>query len=184
MLYQSFSGDAETGTSSFNMTGGSITAKVGPMFYITNTDSVIKLKCVKLVNSSGILLTASADSWGTKGSNGGVVALKADSQTLTGEVTCDNISTVKLSLTNSSSLKGAINTKDTAKSISLSIDSNSKWTVTGTSYLTNLTDSNKTLSNIVDNGNTIYYNASSSVNSWLNGKTIKLSSGGQLTPEK
>jgi hypothetical protein len=37
MLYQSMSGDAETGTSVFTMIGGSLVSKSGDMFYITNT---------------------------------------------------------------------------------------------------------------------------------------------------
>jgi hypothetical protein len=41
MLYQSFSGDAEVGTSSFTMNVGSLKAAVGPLFYVTNTQSVI-----------------------------------------------------------------------------------------------------------------------------------------------
>jgi len=38
------------------------------------------------------------------------------------------------------------------------------------------------LSNIKDNGNTIYYDSNSSTNSWLEGKTYTLTDGGQLTP--
>ncbi|MET3208735.1 UNVERIFIED_CONTAM: hypothetical protein ABIC26_001674 [Paenibacillus sp. PvR008] len=34
----------------------------------------------------------------------------------------------------------------------------------------------------MDNGHTIYYDASASTNSWLNGGTITLSGGGKLTP--
>ncbi len=37
MIYQSMSGDADVGTSTFTMTGGSLTAKNGDMFYVTNT---------------------------------------------------------------------------------------------------------------------------------------------------
>ncbi len=39
------------------------------------------------------------------------------------------------------------------------------------------------LSNIVDNGHTVYYDASLSVNSWLNGETYTLADGGKLTPK-
>jgi len=34
----------------------------------------------------------------------------------------------------------------------------------------------------IDNGYTIYYDASSSANSWLDGKTYTLTDGGKLTP--
>jgi hypothetical protein len=43
MLYQSTSGDAETGTAIFNMTNSYLTTTntVDPLFYITNTDAVV-----------------------------------------------------------------------------------------------------------------------------------------------
>jgi len=185
MLYQSMSGDSGVGTSYFNMTGGILTSSEGALFFITNTDSEINLKGVTLKNSTGILLNAAATTrWGTQGSNGGNVTLNADNQILEGSITCDNISTVALNLTNKSLLTSTINTEKTAKSVTLSLDKNSTWIVTGTSYLTSLTDEATDLSNIKDNGNTIYYDSSNTANSWLGGKTIVLSDGGSLKPFK
>ena len=43
ILYQSMSGDSEVGNSTFEMQGGSLTAKNGGMFYTTNTESTITL---------------------------------------------------------------------------------------------------------------------------------------------
>ncbi|KUP21574.1 stalk domain-containing protein [Paenibacillus sp. DMB5] len=182
MLYQSFSGDAETGTGTLAMTGGSLTAYEGPLFYVTNTDAVINLKNVGLTNNSGILLAASADKWGTTGANGATVTLNADAQPLTGDVTADSISSAQLVLSDGSSLTGALDTANAAKSVSLTLDATSVWNVTADSYLSTLTDGDTTLSNIKDNGYTIYYDASASANSWLAGATITLSGGGRLTP--
>ena len=183
MLYQSMSGDSGVGTSYFNMTGGSLTSSEGALFFITNTDSEINLKGVTLKNSTGVLINSAATArWGNQGSNGGNVTLNANSQTLEGSITCDNISTVALNFKNKSSLTSTINTEKTAKSVTLSLDKDSTWTVNGTSYLTTLTDEDTDLSNIKDNGNTIYYDASNSANSWLGGKTITLSGGGTLKP--
>lgn len=182
MLYQSFSGDAEVGTSCFTMTGGSLTAAVGPLFYATNTDTRINLTNAKLNAASGILLEAGAGNWGTTGSNGATVALTADNQELNGSIVCDNISTLTIELKNTSALSGAINTKNSAKKISLTLSKNSSWNVTEDSYLTELTDKDTTLTNIKGNGHTIYYNAKSTANSWLSSKTINLTGGGKLTP--
>ena len=182
IIYQSMSGDAEAGTGNFTMNGGSLTAEVGPLFYTTNTDAVINLTGVNLSVASGTILTASAGDWGNQGSNGATVTLNADSQTLNGNITCDNISTITLTLQNSSILKGTINNSNTGKSVALTLDENSIWNVTGTSYLTSLTDAASTLSNIKDNGNTIYYDASASANQWLKGQTYILIDGGKLTP--
>ena len=181
-IYQSTSGDAAVGSGTFTMTGGALTAEDGPLFYSTNTDALINLKGAALNASSGILLKACADQWGTTGSNGSNVTLAADSQSLSGNVFLDKISTATLTLKNSSSLSGAINSDKTAKSATLSLDKTRKWTVTGTSYLTSLTDADTALSNINENGNNIYYDSSSSANSWLKGKTATLKDGGKLIP--
>jgi hypothetical protein len=183
-IYQSFSGDAQVGSGSFTMEGGSLTAKVGPMFYSTNTNAVIDLKGASINVASGILLKAGADQWGTKGSNGSNITLKADSQSLSGNIVLDNISTVALTLQNNSTLKSAVNTDNTAKSVTFTLDKTSIWNVTGTSYITSLTDADATLSNIQDNGCTIYYSSSNSANSRLSGKTITLKDGGKLIPAK
>lgn len=182
MLYQSTSGDAEVGTSCFTMNGGSLTALQGPLFYITNTEAVVDITNATLTQSSGTLISASKDSWGTEGSNGGKVTFTAHSQTLDGNVLCDSIGSVTLNLTEGSALTGAVDEDNTAGTMALSLDSTSTWNVTGTSYLTAFTDSDSTLSNIKDNGNMIYYDVSDSANSWLGGKTITLSGGGMLTP--
>ena len=182
MLYQSFSGDAEVGTSVFTMNGGSLTAAVGPLFYSTNTNAVFNLNGVELTGNSGTLLTASADRWGTEGSNGATVAFNANGQVLDGNITCDNVSSVTVTLQSGTTLTGAINAENTAGMMALALDSSSTWNVTGTSYLTTLTDDDSTLSNIDDNGYTVYYDSSNSANSWLESKTYDLNGGGKLTP--
>lgn len=182
MLYQSFSGDAEVGTTVFTMNGGTLTAKAGPIFYSTNTEAVVNLKGAKLKGNTGVLLNAAADKWGTTGSNGAHVTLNADNQTLPGSMTADKVSSITANLKNKTTLKGAINSENTAKSVALNLDKTSKWIVTSDSYLTTLTDSGTELSNIVDNGHTIYYDAGENANNWLSGETITLSGGGKLTP--
>lgn len=47
-----------------------------------------------------------------------------------------------------STLTGAINSSDTGKTVSLTMDAASTWVVTGTSYLTALTDADSSYSNI------------------------------------
>ncbi|MCX7714732.1 MAG: S-layer homology domain-containing protein [Clostridia bacterium] len=182
MMYQSFSGDAGVGTSFFNMTGGSLTAETGPVFYITNTDAVINISGAEIVGKDGILISASKDSWGTEGSNGGRLTFTADNETLDGDVLCDSISTIDMTLKNNTVLTGAINEANTAKSVSITLDSSSKWNVTGDSYLSAIVSEDTSLSNIIDNGHTIYYDSTNSSNSWLSGKTVSLSGGGVLKP--
>ncbi len=138
LLYQSASGDASEGTSVFTMTGGDITSLSGAMFYCTNTDSVINLKDATLnLSEDGTLLIVSAGRWGKDGKNGGDCTLNADSQTLTGSITVDEISTLALNMT-ASSLTGAINTAGAAGEVSVTMDADSSWSLTGDSYISAL----------------------------------------------
>ena len=151
------------------------------MFFITNTDAVINLDNTNLNYGSNQPVTVSGNDgeWGSQGSNGGNLTFTAANQTLSGNISVDNISTTSFIL-KSSTLISAINSENSAKEVNLSLDSSSKWIVTEDSYVTTLTLENNDLSLIEDHGYTIYYNASA--NSWLNGQTITLSNGGTLTP--
>lgn len=96
----------------------------------------------------------------------------------------DYNTSIKIQLQNSSQMTGEINSNNVVEYVSLTLDSTSKWIVEGTSYLTVLINADTTLSNIIDNGNTIYYNSSNNANSWLEGKTYTLGGGGKLMPIK
>ena len=153
MLYQSMSGDAEVGTSSLTLTGGSLTGKAGDLFYITNTHAVLNLSGVTLTNedASGNLLTVAGNSashgWGTAGQNGAQVEFTADSQTLNGAITVDSISTLDLTLKNGSVFTGTINIVDNAEggtavedNAVVTIEKGCTWTLTGDCTLTSLTN--------------------------------------------
>lgn len=187
MIYQSFSGDAEGSEGKFSMIGGSLanTAGSGPLFYITNATGIITLKGVTVTAASGTLLEAAANSrWGTAGSNGGTAIVTADGQALTGNMIAADIGSITASLKNSSSLTGAINADNKAKSVNLTLDSGSTWTVTADSYLTCLSDSGgisgTAITNIIGSGHTVYYKQSAC--SALGGNTYTLSGGGYLKP--
>jgi hypothetical protein len=182
MLYQSFSGDAETGTSNFKMTGGSLTALEGPLFYVTNTDSIVELNGAELKQSSGVLLSASADSWGTSGSKGGKVSFTASAETLNGNILCDAVSSISLFIKGGTALSSSVDAANSG-TVAVSLDKASNWTVSAASHVSAFTDEDTSLSNIQSNGNNIYYDASNSANAWLGAKTIALSGGGQLMPE-
>lgn len=189
MIYQSFSGDAQGSDGVFTMTGGSLTYTDAnsPLFYITNTNGYITLKGVDVTAASGILLQAEGnDRWGTSGSNGGTVYFTTDGQSLTGNFIADMISTLNIELKNSSSLTGAINTENTAKSVTVTLDATSAWNVSADSYITCLVDadsiSGTTITNINGNGHTVYYDAATCTA--LNGQTYTLNGGGTLTPTK
>ena len=157
MIYQSMSGDAATGKSSFTMEGGSLTGYKGDMFYITNTSCKVKLSGVTLKPATEILLRVAGNDarngWGVVGSNGGQCQFTADAQAMSGKIIVDKISTLDLSLTNGSDFTGTINTQNEGGTASVNIDAASKWSLTGDVYLTKLTGSTD---NIITNGYKVY----------------------------
>ena len=153
MIYQSMSGDAEVGTSSFTMNGGTLTSNNGDMFYVTNTHCTIDLTGVTLTNndSDAYLLNVTGNSashgWGTAGSNGAQVEFTADNQTLEGDIIVDSISTLDLTLSGSSSFTGTINITENANggtavddNAVVTVEEGSTWTLTGDCTITSLTN--------------------------------------------
>jgi len=159
MIYQSMSGDAALGDASFTMNGGSLTSKNGDLFYVTNTNCDITLSDVSLTLANDNLLTVagndSSRGWGTKGSNGGTVNFVAESQTMEGNITCDSISTLNMTMKDGTNFKGTISTTGTAGTVSVTIDAGSTWTLTGDSYVTSF---NGDLTNVNTNGYHLYVN--------------------------
>ena len=132
LIYQSMSGDASEGASSFTMTDGSMTAETGAMFHVTNVTTTINLENVDFTyaSDSNVFLDASADAWGRTGENGGNVTLNLKSQDITGAILSDSLS-----------------------SVTLNLDAGSTWTLTGDSYVTAF---NGDLNNVNLNGYTLY----------------------------
>lgn len=164
MIYQSMSGDADSGTSSFTMNGGTLTSKNGHIFHVTNTNAVINLNGVILKNedSSNILISVCADGW-SGASN--IATFNAKSQVLEGTILVGSDSSLTLNLTNNSSFEGTVsgqitNAKDKTIStevgtVTVKIDNTSTWTLTGNTYISAL-DGN--LSQINTNGYKLYVN--------------------------
>ncbi len=153
MIYQSMSGDAEVGTSSFTMNGGTLTSNNGDMFYVTNTHCTIDLSGVTLTNNDtdAYLLNVTGNSashgWGSAGSNGAQVEFTADDQTLEGNIIVDSISTLDLTLSGSSTFTGTVNIVDNADggtavddNAVVTVEEGSTWTLTGDCTVTSLTN--------------------------------------------
>ena len=178
MLYQSFSGDAASGTSTFNcknskmeILSSSSVYSSAPMFFITNTDSVINLESCSFSYGSNIFLSAKGTTaWGTSGSNGGVVTLNLKNQKIEGNFVIDENSGVTINLVNSQ-IKGTFNSDNKAAKLSISLDKDSSITLTGNSYYTSITNEDSTGKNI-DYGNNYSFTKSEK-------KEISRSSGNQ-----
>lgn len=159
-LYQSMSGDAATGEALFNATDSKITTNKGDTFYITNTTATITLTNNEIKNndSTGAFLRAQKDSWGNSGSNGGDVTLIMNNQKSFGDIIIDSISTLTMTMKESSYYEGTINSDNNAKSIILNLDATSSIKLTGNSYITELNNEVSDNSNIDFNGYKLYVN--------------------------
>ena len=159
-LYQSMSGDADTGNAEFKATDCTITTKKGDSIYVTNTSAVITLENNTFINtdSTGYFLRVQKDSWGNSGSNGGNVTLNMKNQKVTGNIYVDEISTLTMKLNDGSYFEGTINKDNTASKVSLTIDNTSKIKLTGNIYLTSFENEDTSNSNIDFNGYKIYVN--------------------------
>ena len=151
ILYQSMSGDSEVGNSTFSMTGGSITANNGGMFYTTNTESTFYLENVDITyaddNDFFLKCTGNANQrgWGTRGANGADCTFTAVNQEMEGDIIWDSISTLDMELKEGSVLTGAFIDDESCAGnggdgyANLTIASGCKWVVTGDSVLSSLT---------------------------------------------
>ena len=173
MIYQSMSGDADDGMSTFTMDGGTLTGNNGDMFYVTNTGTTISLSKVTVdqQDEEGAFLRVSGNSaskgWGTAGQNGGQVTMNMDDMALTGDIVVDSISTLDLTLSNNTTYEGSINIVDNAEggtavdnNAVVTVEAGSTWKLTGDCTVTS-----------VNNEGTIDYN----------GYTITLADGTVLS---
>ena len=153
-IYQSMSGDAETGTGTFTAKNSAFVTIQGDHFFITNTTAVISLTNNKFINndSTGVFLRAASGKWGTAGSNGGKVTLNAVTQEIIGDIVIDDLSSLNLKLVESY-FKGTINNSGTTN---LTLDVNSIVVLTGDSNLSSLTNAATDNSNIYANGHKLY----------------------------
>jgi flagellar basal body rod protein FlgB len=158
ILYQSMSGDSETGTSLYRLVDSTLDIQKGGFFYSTNTSSKFLLQNATLKHTDNdsyaylIRATGSAR-WGS--GTGPTMNFTASNQTMSGKVVYDTVSALDLYLKDSSVWTGAteINTGFTgSKTSSLHIENGSKWVVNGDSTWYNIDNAGT----IVDaSGNTV-----------------------------
>lgn len=164
ILYQSMSGDSEVGNSTFEMNGGTLTAKNGGMFYTTNTESTFILSDVDITyaDDSEFFLKCTGNSndrgWGSSGANGADCHFTASKQEMQGDVIWDTISQLDFYMEDGSTLTGAVTDDESAAGdagegyCSFYIGTDCTWTVTGDSTLTNLNNSGQIID---EQGNTV-----------------------------
>ena len=154
MIYQSMSGDAANGEASFAMNGGNLTNANGDVFFVNNTVATISLNGAAITNNGGgAFLRAAAAGWGSEGSNGGQVTLKATGQVIDGDMVVDDVSNLNLYLAEGSAFTGAINADAAAGPVYVELTGGSTWKLTSDPHITSLSCD----ANAIDlNGYTLY----------------------------
>ncbi len=160
MIYQSMSGDADVGLSTFSSEGGSIIGRNGDMFYITNTSAEVTLKNVEIENEDedGYLFNITGNSgergWGKSGENGADATVVLENEVIEGTIRVDTISSLRLTLSGNTIFTGSLIIDENSEggsalsdNVCVTIEPGSVWVLNGDSYV----------SEIVNNG-TIDYN--------------------------
>lgn len=158
-IYQSMSGDAGVGTSTFicknselNIADSSAYYKKAPMFFITNTKANIFLDGNSFFYGSGLLFNISGQNqWGNNGTNGGHVNLTTQNQELYGKIQVDPISSLNFTLDKGSTYEGQLISNGTTNVV---VNKDATWKLSGNSYITSLNSTG----NINLNGFKLYVN--------------------------
>jgi len=169
MIYQSFSGDAASGNSHFTMNGGTLTNRQGHLIHVTNTNAIITLNGVKLVNDDPamVLLSVCADGWQGAANK---ATFNAVSQQLEGSILVGSDSELTLTLSEGSTFTGCIdgnitnaagNTISTEMGkVDVTLGDGCTWNLTADTHITSFTGD---ASRIKTNGHRL----------WVNGKEMK-----------
>lgn len=149
IVYQSMSGDAENGTSHYEMVGGTLTTHAGPVVLNTNTASYITFSDVDITYGEDttyflqVTGNSSSRTWGKAGANGANCVFTAASQEMKHDVMYDTISNLDFYMLEGSSFEGAMLCDNEYNGgyegdgiMNMYIDKDSVWTVTGDSVIT------------------------------------------------
>lgn len=164
MIYQSFSGDAASGNSHFAMNGGTLKNRQDHLIHVTNTNAIITLNGVKLVNDdlAKVLLSVCADGWEGAANK---ATLNAVSQQLEGTILVGSDSELTLTLTDGSTFTGCIDGKitnaagdtistETGK-VDVTLGDGCIWNLTADTHITSFTGD---ASQIKSNSHRLYVN--------------------------
>lgn len=146
------------------MNGGTLTNRQGHLIHVTNTNAIITLNGVKLVNDdpAKVLLSVCADGWQGAGNK---ATFNADSQQLEGTILVGSDSELTLTLTEGSTFTGSIDgnitnaagntvSTETGK-VDVTLSDNCTWNLTADTHITSFTGD---ASQIKANGHRLYVN--------------------------
>ena len=155
-LYQSMSWDADEWTAKFTAKNSKIITNKWDTIYVTNTTAEILLENNEIVNNDWDFLRIESAAWWKTNENGWDVSLNLVNQNIKWDIIVDNISSLNMEISEWSSYEWAINTDNQSQNISINLDSNSSWTLTANSYISEITSSDKSFTNLNLNWFSLY----------------------------
>ena len=155
-LYQSMSGDADEWTAKFTAKNSKIITNKWDTIYVTNTTAEILLENNEIVNNDWDFLRIESAAWWKTNENGWDVSLNLVNQNIKWDIIVDNISSLNMEISEWSSYEWSINTDNQSQNISVNLDSNSSWTLTANSYISEITSSDESFLNINLNWFSLY----------------------------
>ena len=166
-LYSSMPGGNGGGT--FTMSGGTLTAQNGHAVFVDGVEASINLSNeARLEPGSGALIAVS---------NGGSASASLQETELSGQLNADSGSTLSVSLTSNSRIRGTLN------NVGLQLDNTSTVELEADSSATSVQGALVTgseITNITGNGHTLTYDPDADGNGYLNGQDYQLAGGGTL----
>ena len=173
IVYQSMSGDAEIGTSEFDMVDSELICHAGPVIFNTNTSSYITFKNTNVTYGDDttyflqVTGNSSSRTWGSAGKNGANCIFSAYEMEMEHDIMYDTISSLDMYLLEGTSWSGALLCDDSYnggysgdKTANVYIDASSTWNVTGDCVITGTLylEGTVTGAQIVGTDGTVYVN--------------------------
>ena len=144
---------------SLNLYNSNISTTDGDNILVSAANTAITLEDNTFTNKSkeGMFLRAKSETIDNV-LTGSSVIINTKAQNIFGNIEVDDNSTLELFIKNTSTYEGMINSRDTAKSIALTLSLDSSIKLTGDSYITSLINEDNENNNIDLNGYSLYVN--------------------------
>ncbi len=164
LVHQSESANGQTGTTTFTMTRGTLTSKSGHVFHVTNTNGIINISGITLVNEDKdkIILSVSPDGWD---GNENVAIFNVTKTALDGKILVAKKGKLTVNFSNAASFTGTFSgnivsadgeqISDEQGIVYVNLGPDCTWTLTEDTHITSFAGD---MNNVKLNGHKLYVN--------------------------
>ncbi len=175
--------DSKNGITKLSFAGCNIINPLGAAFYVNNSDTQIDLNGDCKVDAKYLLYTSNTTK--KAGSTEASVTINLNNQEISGDIYMDDLTRLQFNINKGSKYEGSLNPGLESTKLDVYLSDDATLELTGDCYVAKFVIDDKdniNLQNIIDNGHTIYYDASLEENYYLDEKTYSLQYGGELKP--